>query len=383
MFASVSAATYALGVPVAAALAPNILAQTITGAVDVNNTGHEAFWNQIPGDQIPLTASGDYGGNIKSVTVKMANNGTHILVQATLTDPTSSRTKNDVIEDPNYGGLFYANASFYYEDRIVFWWSLGQSPGPPPCMQKSVLGHGEGESLAGTGNLWHWKAARGDSLGASYGQLKYNSGPLKGQVITPPHSFANNEYINTTGHYQLGWDQYPTKTAPGNFTIGFGENNEPYNLFLVYAHGVYDPATHTYTWEAARSLHTTPALNNVQFTQGATYYFAVAAFDGGPVPIPAAVPHPAGWTQYGENEESKSISTWNTMALGPAASAGATTTVTAPAATVTQTQTTTTTAAQGESSTTFQTATAATLAAMIVGLIAGMVAVGRFQGRKT
>lgn len=374
----VSSTAYFRGATVDAALAPNFVAPTIAGAVDVNNTGHEAFWNQITGTQIPMTSTNDYGGATKSVTVKMANNGTHILVFASWSDPTSSRTKNDVIEDDKYPALFYANSSFYYEDRIVIWWSLSQNPGPPPCMQKSAYGHGEGESLAGTGNLWHWKAARGDSLGASYGKLKYNSGPNIGKVITPPHSFANNEFINTTGHYQLGWDQYPTATAPGNFTIGFAENNIPYNTFLVYAHGVYDQTTHTYNWEAARSLHTTPTLHTIQFNPNTSYYFAVGVFDGGPIPIPSGVSHPAGWTSYGENEETKSISTWYTLALSP--SGPGTTTTTAPQPTVTSTATqTVTTQPEGV---TPETALFVSVATLVIGLVAGMIATSLPRSRK-
>lgn len=366
VFVLLSSAAYFQGVPVGAQLAPNVVAPTVTGSVDVTNPGHEVFWNQITGAEIPLTSSNDYGGATKSVTLKMANNGTHILVYASWTDPTRSIIKNNVIEDASYPALFYANSTFYYEDRIVFWWSLDQSPGPPPCMQKSAYGHGEGESLAGTGNLWHWKAARTDSGGTSFGKLKYASGPNKGQPLVPPHSYADNEFINKTGHNQLGWDQYPTSTTPGNFTIGYGENNLPYNTFLVYAHGVYDSSSHTWTWEAARSLTTTPTLHTVQFSPNTTYYFAVAAFDGGPIPIPSTAAHPAGWSSYGENEETKSISSWYTMALS---TSGVTTT----------TQATSAAAAGGIS---FETAAVVGFGLLLVGFIAGMVVVSRFAAGK-
>jgi hypothetical protein len=224
-----SSATYFQGIPVGAQLSANIVAPRITGSVDAQNPGQEAFWNQIAATQIPLTSSNNFGGATKSVTVKMANNGTHLLVYATWSDPTESRVGHNTIEEESYPALFYANSTYAYEDRIVFWWSLDQTPGPPPCMQKSAYGHGEGESLAGTGNLWHWKAARTDNLGTSYGKLKYGSGPDKGKPLSPAHSYADNEFINNTGHYQLGWDQYPTAAVPGNFTIGEGENNIPYN----------------------------------------------------------------------------------------------------------------------------------------------------------
>lgn len=356
---SISSAAYFLQIPVGAQLSENITAAYVTGPIDISSPGSEAFWTQITGAQVPLTSSNDFGGATKSVTIKMANNGTHILVYASWTDPTESRTRNNVIEDESFPALFYANSTFFYEDRIVFWWSLDQNPGPPPCMQKSAYGHGEGESLAGTGNLWHWKAARTDSSGTAYGKLKYGSGPNNGKPLIPAHSFADNEFINMTGHYQLGWDQYPTATVPGNFTIGAGENGIPYDTFLVSAHGVYDSSTHTYKWVAARSLTTSPTLHDVQLTSDKIYYFAVAVYDGGPIPIPSSVNHPAGWSFYGENEETKSISSWYTMALG-----GAATSTASSAATIT-------------TGISFETAAMVSFGMLIIGFVAGVIVISK------
>jgi hypothetical protein len=361
-----SSATYFQGIPVGAQLSANIVAPSVTGSVDLQNPGQEVFWSQIAPTQIPLTSSNDFGGATKMVTVRMASNGTHILVYATWSDPSESRVGHNTIEEENYPGLFYANSTYAYEDRIVFWWSLDQNPGPPPCMQKSAYGHGEGESLAGTGNLWHWKGSRTDSLGASFGKLKYGSGPNKGKLLIPLQSYADNEFINTTGHYQLGWDQYPTAAVPGNFTIGDGENSIPYNTFLVAAHGVYDSSTHTYKWVGARALTTTPTLHTVQFTSDRTFYFAVAVFDGGPIPIPTTVPHPTGWSFYGENEETKSISSWFTMAIGPAG--------------VTSVSQSTTAAAPG--GITFETAAVISFAMLLVGFVAGIAVIAWYAAPK-
>jgi hypothetical protein len=361
-----SSATYFQGIPVGAQLSANIVAPRVTGSVDLQNPGQEVFWNQIAPTQIPLTSSNDFGGATKMVTVRMASNGTHILVYATWSDPTESRVGHNTIEEESYPGLFYANSTYAYEDRIVFWWSMDQNPGPPPCMQKSAYGHGEGESLAGTGNLWHWKGSRTDSLGASFGKLKYGSGPNKGKPLIPSQSYADNEFINTTGHYQLGWDQYPTAAVPGNFTIGEGENSISYNTFLVAAHGVYDSSTHTYKWVAARALTTTPTLHTVQFSADKTYYFAVAVFDGGPIPIPTTVPHPTGWSFYGENEETKSISSWFTMAVGPAAVTSVSQSITAGA----------------PGGITFETAAVISFAMLLVGFVAGMAVIAWYAAPK-
>lgn len=357
-----SSAAYFEGIPVGAQLSANMVAPRVTGSVDIQHPGQEAFWNQIAATQVPLTSSNNFGGATKMLTLKMATNGTHILVFATWSDPTESRVGHNTIEEDAYPALFYANSTYAYEDRIVFWWSLDQTPGPPPCMQKSPYGHGEGESIAGTGNLWHWKASRTDSLGTSYGKLLYGSGPNFKKPLIPSQSYADNEFINTTGHYQLGWDQYPTPAVPGNFTIGDGENHIAYNTFLVAAHGVYDSSTHTWRWVAARTLTTSPALHTVQFTPDKTYYFAVAAYDGGPIPIPSTVPHPAGWSLYGENEETKSISSWYTMAISNAvATSSATASTTVPTTGIS-----------------FETAAVVSFGMLIVGFVTGLLVISKF-----
>jgi hypothetical protein len=358
---TVSSAAFFLQIPVGAQLSANMLAPYVQGSIDLNNPGGEGFWSQLTGAQIPLTASNAYGGNVKSILVKFAVNGSDILVYATWTDPTESRLNKPVIEEEQYGGLFYANQTYNYEDRIVFWWSLDSTPGPPPCMTKSAEGHGEGESLAGTGNLWHWKSARTDNQGTLWGKLEYGSGPNKGQVMPYSHSYLDNEFINTTGHYQLGYDQYPD-----SFTMGSDPNRAAYDTYLVSAHGVYDSSSHMWKWVAARKLVTTPSLFVQQFAPGRLYYFSVAVFDGGPIPIPQGVDHPAGWTMYGENEETKSISSWLTMAI----SSGAPTT-TGSASTVTSTLT----ASEGIS---FETAALASFGMLIVGFVVGLVVIMRF-----
>jgi hypothetical protein len=352
-----SSAAYFQGVPVGAQLTANVVAPRVTGSIDLNSPGGEAFWSQIPGAEIPLTSSNDFGGNTKSVLIKMANNGTYLLVYASWTDPTQSRDTDPIIEDEDFPGLFYANSTYSYEDRIVLWWSLDQSPGPPPCMTDAAAGKGEGRSLAGTGNLWHWKGARTDSMRTSYGKLTYGSGPDTGKIMTYAHSYADNEFINATGHFQLGYDQYPA-----SFTIGSGENGVPYDAYLVSAHGVYNSSTHTWSWVAARNLSTSPTLDTIQFSPDKVYYFAVAVFDGGPIPIPSSVARPAGWSMYGENAETKSISSWYTMMVR---SAEATTTQTNPSASL----------VGGVS---FETAAIVSLAMLLVGFVAGAIIVARF-----
>ncbi len=393
-----STAAYFMQVPVSAQLYSNTTGSQVQGGIDLNNPGGESFWSGITGTDIPLMPSipyqsqngslVGYGGMVSSIKIKMAMNQTHILVYATWSDPTESRSGRGVcyrippnpqgqencLEDESFPGLFYANSTYSYEDRLVFWWNLDPTPGPAPCMTKTADGlHGEGESLAGTGNLWHWKAGRTDSLGARYGKLKYGSGPNMGQTISPPHSYVANEFINTTGHYVLGWDQYPTLVNLGNFTIGFADNiHQTYDTFLVSAHGVYDSSSHMWKWVAARPLTTSPSLHIEQFKPGQTYYFAVAVYDGGPIALPAGLPHPASipllgtdgfstsvslpFTMYGENEETKSISSWYTASFAPT---GGTT-------------------GGLFSFGSFETAALVSLGMLVIGFVAGVVIVTRF-----
>lgn len=355
-----SSAAFFLQVPVGAQLSANLIAPQVKGSIDLSKPGGESFWSQLTGAQIPITSSNSYGGQIKSVLVKMANNGTDILVYATWKDPTESRLNKPIIETEKYPGLFYANTTHYYEDRIVFWWSLDANPGPPPCMTDAAPGKGEGRSLAGTGNLWHWKSSRTDPSGIAWGKLTYGSGPNKGKIMPYTHSYLDNEFINTTGHYQLGYDQYPD-----SFTVGSAENGIPYDTYLVSARGVYDSAAHVWNWVAARKLTTTPNLRTQQFALGNLYYFAVAVFDGGPIPIPQGVNHPAGWTMYGENGETKSISSWYTMAI----SSGATT------AAGTIAGITTVTSVGGIS---FETAAIVGFGMLVVGFVAGVLVISKF-----
>jgi len=361
-----SSATYFQGVPVGAQLSANIVAPLVKGSVDIQKPGQEAFWNQVAPLQIPITASDDYGGFVKSVSVKIANNGTHVLFWAKWSDPTqNNRSISGAPSDPKYPELFFANAPYYRSDRFAVWWSLDQLPGPPPCMQPSALGKGGAASIGGRGNVWQWIASSTDSGGFTFATSKGGAGtPLAGKLLNLTHSYARNQLLNTTGFFTLGFD-----SSNINSTVGYAENNIPHDVLLVWAKGVYDNTNHTWTLVEARPLTTTLKQNIQQFALGQTYYFAIAAFDGGPHPIPAAVPHPAGWTQMADNGMTKSISSWYTMALGPASSA-----------TSVSQSTVITSAAPG--GITFETAAVISFAMLLVGFVAGMAVIAWYAAPK-
>jgi len=287
-------------------------------------------------------------------------------------------------------------------------------------MQIGTNQHGgtSAASLAGTGNVWRWVGSSTDSGGATFATAKYGAGTgtLATHLINYTHSFATDMLLNTTGFYVLG-----QSSSNINSTVLTTANHAAYSPYIVYDKGVYDPVAHTWTQIIARPMTTTPTTAIAQFAPGSIFYFAVAAWDGGAHPIPSGTPAPAGWTSMADNAQTKSISTWETVQFsGLAPGASSLTTITAPASTVTATQTTTQTATQTTTQTTtqvstatststatsistvqgtpetttvvstvtgespsYQTATAVSLAAMLIGLIAGMVAVGRFGSRKT
>jgi Ethylbenzene dehydrogenase len=407
-FAILASTTYFSGIPVGAALAPSILAPTVTGSINTANPGTEAFWSQLTPLAVPLTATDDYGGSIQTASVKIASNGTHLLMEVTYSDPTMSNGRAGTAPTADqtlYPGLFFANATVHGFDQFGVWWSMSQTPGPPPCMKVGTNQHGgtSAAALAGTGNVWRWTASSTDSNGTSFKTAKYGAGtgPLATHLINYTHSFANDMLLNNTGFYLLGQG-----SSNVNSTVLYGPNHAAYSPYIVFDKGVYDYTAHTWTQVIARPMTTTPSAAIAQFAPGTVYNFALAAFDGGAHPIPAGVPAPAGWTSMADDQMTKSISTWVTVQFtGLAPGATTLTTITAPASTVTQTttatslSTTTTTStvtgapststvvstvtAENSSNTSFQTATVASLAAMLIGLIAGMVAVGRFQGRKS
>jgi len=257
-------------------------------------------------------------------------------------------------------------------------------------------------SIAGTGNVWRWVASSTDSGGTTYATAKYGAGTgtLATHLINYTHSFTSDMLLNTTGFYVLG-----AGSSNINSTVLYAPGTHvAYSPFIAYEKGVYNNTAHTYTQVIARPMTTTPSANIVQFGPGTVYNFALGAWSGGPNPIPAGVPVPAGWTAIADNDETKSISTWVTVEFsGLAPGASSVTTVTAPASTVTQTSTQTTSVVSTATSTStvtspsstvvstatsqnpgpsFQVATAATLVALLVGLVAGMVAVTRIDRRK-
>lgn len=390
-----SSVAFFQGVAVGAALAPDILAPTISGAaINVSAPGTESFWSQLTPLQVPLTATDSYGGTIPTAAVKIATNGTHILMEVTYASAhqdNSSVTTGAPLAPAADLGLFFANATIHRADQFVVWWAMTQNPGPPPCMQvpygTNMHGGNSPASLAGTGNVWRWTASSTDSGGATFKTAKYGAGtgPLATHLINYTHSFATDMLLNTTGFYSLG-----QSSSNINSTVLYAPGTHvAYSPYIVYEKGVYNNTAHTYTQVIARSLTTTPSSAIAQFAPGVVYNFALAAFSGGPNPIPAGVPAPAGWTGMADTDMTKSISTWVTVEFsGLAPGASAATTVTASASTVTETQTTSIVSTTTSVSTvtgsnpSFQTATAATLVAMVVGLVAGMIAVGRLDGRK-
>jgi len=121
-----SSVAYFQGVPVNAATAPDIVAPTVSGSINVQNPGSESFWSQLTPLTVPLTATNSYGGAVPSASIKIATNGTHILFSATWADPVpaTNRLGTAPATPAGYPGLFFANSTIHGFDQFAVWWSL-------------------------------------------------------------------------------------------------------------------------------------------------------------------------------------------------------------------------------------------------------------------
>ncbi len=265
-----------------------------------------------------------------NVTLKVAYNSTHLMFLATYSDASNSNTK--------LGGAS--------EDRFAILLA-DSSPMTYPCMNPTS----NGAVTSGTANMWHWKAARTDSAGQNFtfvvrrgvaynltagearfsstsyskggwggnfsnvgiGDLVYFNGTALTNVsagnikVTPephPHTFATNEYLNTTARYHENFTEYNIYGLWDNDPFGHEGDN-------VWAKGNW--ASNQWTVEFARPLTTSDSFD-VQFAANDTFKVAVAAYDGG----------------SGDDEADKQTSAWITVALAIAgtSSTGTTTTTT-------------------------------------------------------
>lgn len=258
-----------LNTPIAAQSAADIVAKRVTETMVVDGLASESFWQNVSWVQFPLTASAAGGGNVASVKVKIVNNGEYLFVLFQWDDPTASNNK-----------------SLGSEDRLAVMVSIGDPEMTTPCMQSGT----NGAILAGEADHWHWKAARTDGGGANFTYVT-RGGATYGPM-PHPYSFAMDEYINTTSRNREGLSEYTEMNAtkyPFEATL---------HLYDIQAKGAHFSSQ--WTLEMARKYTTEdPVRVDKQFTQGETFSFALAVYDGG----------------EGEDEEVKSVTGWITAEL--------------------------------------------------------------------
>jgi len=247
----------------AAPAAADIVALKTNESITIDGRANEGFWSRIPGVEIPLAASTAEGGKVTKLTVKAANNGTHIFLLTVWSDRTEDRVWHRPADYPT--GPF--------EDRVAVLISIGAPAMTSPCMKFGT----NGAVTAGEADLWHWHAARDDPDGMNF---TYTSPPPADKWYAP-WPVSDDQYANTTARYN---DKAAGGRAEGRWD--------------VRAKGEWVGAG-IWTVEHARTLSAPDAKFDAALTTGTTVQVSFAVYDGG----------------QAETEETKSISSWKTLEI--------------------------------------------------------------------
>ncbi|MHA2298536.1 MAG: ethylbenzene dehydrogenase-related protein [Candidatus Hodarchaeales archaeon] len=263
-----------------------LTAYKTTGTIVLDGSASESFWT----DADDLIQS-DIGGSGVNISIKAANNGTHVFLYATWTDD----TKDDTRKGWEYNGTDWLNLGGN-EDRLDFLWTNGTNT--PVC------GHD-----GGTGyqfDVWHWKATRSapagwaddkymndvsGSDGGRHGDAKTAGGYKDNSVVKQAAAAAEitTKLGNTTDVSAFTNDDRPYWDSDGNVIAWSGGNNgteltnfiSGYNTTVpsgsrgdVLAASKHDgSAWHV---EFMRALDTEHLVDDVKFETGETYTFYLA-----------------------------------------------------------------------------------------------------------
>lgn len=331
---------FASRISLVGAAAADINAPLVTGAITVDGEANEAFWADATSQSFTTTKTTQTTDSVpaaqQSVEVKAVITTTELRLFIKWEDP-----------DAN-------NTGVGYEDRLAVMLLYDDANAmAAPCM---LLGS-NGAVTSGTVDQWHWKAGRTDSDGAKYGAVgrgkilfnltageayyeslesdkgwfNFTENPLPdgnpqiGDVVytngtdgsfvianttgvgtvtkltlTPhTHSFAENEFIDTTSRKRSGDSEY---TAFGINPSSLSSESR----YHIEAKGSRS-TTGFWTLEMVRTLATSSPTVDKPFASGDTVKFAVAVYDGG-------VGH--------DHDEKYITNAWKTMHLGPVAAVG-------------------------------------------------------------
>ncbi|MHA2088913.1 MAG: ethylbenzene dehydrogenase-related protein, partial [Promethearchaeota archaeon] len=313
----------------------DLIAPEVTGAITVDGEDNEAFWADATSQTFTTTKTtsptADVPADQQSVEVKAVITTTEIRVFFKWKDLTAS------------------NTGVGNEDRLALMiLSTDANPMAAPCM---LIGS-NGATTSGTVDQWHWKAGRTDSDGAKYGAVGRggilfnltsgnatytslesdkswfnftetplpNGNPQIGDVVytngssgsfvianatgvgtvtkldltAHSHSFAENEYIDTTSRKRSGDSEY---TAFGILPSSLSGEDR----YHITAKGSRATADH-WTLEMVRTLAVSNPTVDRPMASGETVKFAVGVYEGG-------VGH--------DHDEKYITSAWKTLHLGP------------------------------------------------------------------
>ncbi|KKK43134.1 hypothetical protein LCGC14_1018860 [marine sediment metagenome] len=306
---------FASRVSLVGAQSADLNAPLVTGAITIDGIDDEPFWGNATSQTFTTTktsaATGTIPADQQSVEVKAVITATEIRIFFKWKDPTANNT-----------GVSHE------EDRLaIMLLNDDANAMAAPCM---LIGS-NGATTSGTADLWHWKAARTDSDGGKYtavdrggimfnltsGDATYtslesdkgwfnftanplpNGNPQIGDVVytngtdgfflvanatgvgtvtklaltAHSHSFAENEYLDTTSRKRSGDSEY---TAFGILPTSLSGEDR----YLVKAKG--SRATSDYwTLEIVRTLAVSNSTIDRHMKSGDTIKFAIALFDAG------------------------------------------------------------------------------------------------------
>jgi len=334
----ISAILFITNTSLVGAQSTTLVAPTVTGAITVDGEDNEAFWAETTSQTYTTTkttgATADVPAAQQSVEVKAVITATEIRLFFKWTDPTAS------------------NTGVGNEDRLaIMLLTTDATPMAAPCMLVGT----NGATTSGTVDQWHWKAGRTDSDGGKYnvvgrggisfnltsGDATYtslesdkgwfnftenplpNGNPQIGDIVytngtdgsfvisnatgvgtvtkldltAHSHSFAENEYIDTTSRQRSGDSEY---TAFGILPTSLSNEGR----YIITAKGSRSTSG-SWTLEMVRTLAVSNSVVDLPMASGDDIQFAVGIYDGG-------VGH--------DHDEKYITNAWKTLHLGPVAS---------------------------------------------------------------
>ncbi len=291
----------AIVLPVFSDSGQNMVAKYVSGNIAVDGSQEESFWSQVPASTVQLAPSNQFGGKETSVSVQVANNGTWLFMFAKWTDPTEDRIQMKVLKGTQTG-QYIVNSTYHYADLFfVNWWMGSGSPSQNPfaTSQPGKGGQPPNWGSSDKQNIWNWRSYFTDQGSPGYPNVvlwpkmtapeNYSFGPMKGQTIVLPHSWAWDLYMNKTGQYLMDNGMFHSVSCASVTAY-------PYT---VYARGVWSNGA--WSLEMARPF-TPPAQNQpytMSFQSGQSHYLSLATSNGG----------------AGEVMATNSISPWTTLSI--------------------------------------------------------------------